>query len=138
MKDVLNRHDLELLIADFYEAMLKDPIVGFIFTDVAKINLEDHLPIIVDFWQDVLFRQARNPKAYTGNALAKHVELSQKIPLKAGHFTRWLYLFFKAVDSNFEGENADKIKQRAELVAKSISAAIDSGKKSSLNLVLER
>lgn len=138
MRDVLNRQDLERLIADFYDEMLQDPIVGHIFVDVAAIDLQHHLPIIVNFWQDALFRQADQKKSYTGNALAKHLELSEKIPLKAGHFTRWLYLFFQAIDRNFEGPNAELMKTRAELVAKSISAAIDSRKKSELNLVLGR
>jgi hemoglobin len=67
-KDVLDRSDVVDIVARFYDAMLKDPIVGFIFTDVAKIDLEHHLPIIVDFWSDSVFKQ----KNYNGNTLQKH------------------------------------------------------------------
>ena len=49
MKDIETRADIEELISIFYEKMLKDPIIGFIFTDIAKIDLEEHLSIICDF-----------------------------------------------------------------------------------------
>lgn len=131
-KDVLERADIEDIVARFYEVMLKDPIVGFIFTDVAKIHLEEHLPIIVDFWSDVVFKQ----KLYQGNTLQKHLEIHQKMPLKPGHFTRWLYLFDKAVNAHHQGANARLMVERAELVAKSISAAIVKAKRSDMKLRL--
>lgn len=132
--DVLERADLEQIIERFYDNMLKDPIVGFIFTDVAKIHLQSHLPLIVDFWQDILLKS----KKYHGNALQKHLELNQKIALKPGHFTRWLYLFNAAVDQQHAGENAELMKHRAELVANSISAAITDRKKGEMKLVLPK
>ena len=131
-KDVLERADIEDIVTRFYEAMLKDPIVGFIFTDVAKIHLEEHLPIIVDFWSDVVFKQ----KSYQGNTLQKHLDIHQKMPLKPGHFTRWLYLFDKAVNDRHQGKNARLMVDRAELVAKSISAAIVKAKRSDMKLRL--
>jgi hemoglobin len=132
VKDVLQRSDIEDIVTRFYEVMLKDPIVGFIFTNVANINLQQHLPIIVDFWDDSLFRQSN----YSGNTLQKHLDIHQKMPLQPGHFTRWLYLFSKAVDQSHAGENAELMKLRAELVAKSISAAIVKRKRSDMKLVL--
>ncbi|GHA02181.1 hypothetical protein GCM10008090_09330 [Arenicella chitinivorans] len=132
--DVLDRTDIEDIVARFYADMLKDPIVGFIFTDVAKIELDHHLPVIVNFWMDVVF----GGRHYDGNPLRKHLELHQKIPLRPGHFTRWLYLFERAVDAQHAGDNADKMKQRAEMVAKSISAAIVQGRRRDMQLVLPR
>ena len=131
-KDVLERADIEDIVKRFYEVMLKDPIVGFIFTDVAKVHLEEHLPIIVDFWSDVVFKQ----KLYQGNSLQKHLDIHQKMPLKPGHFTRWLYLFDKAVNERHQGENTCLMIERAELVAKSISAAIVKAKRSDMKLRL--
>jgi len=132
LKDVSNRADIEEIVSRFYETVLKDPIVGFIFTDIAKINLELHLPIIVDFWSDSLF----HGRDYKGNPLQKHLEISRKLPLRPGHFTRWLYLFNKAVDELNAGSNARLMKSRAEMVAKSISAAITDQKRSQMNLTL--
>ena len=135
--DVESRADLEQIIKNFYAVMLDDPIVGFIFTDVAKIDLASHLPLIVNFWSDIVFgSQAGSEKLYTGNTLRAHLELSQKLALKPGHFTRWLYLFTHAVQENHAGKNASLMIARAELVAKSISAAINDSKKSEMNLVL--
>ena len=130
--DVLARADLEQIVQRFYANMLADPIIGFIFTDVAKIQLEQHLPIIVNFWHDVLFKG----KLYRGNALQKHLQLNQLINLKPGHFTRWLFLFHAAVDEQHAGDNAEKMKQRATLVADAISSAIGERKKGQVPLVL--
>ena len=134
LKDVRVREDIEDIVARFYAVMLKDPIVGFIFTDIAKINLEHHLPIIVDFWSDSLFRGKR----YHGNPLQKHMEIHRKVPLKPGHFTRWLYLFNNAVDEKHSGRNASSMKQRAEMVANSISAKITEQKRADMTLTLAR
>lgn len=130
--DVTTREDISDIVDRFYDEMLKDAIVGFIFTDVANIQLQHHLPIIVDFWNDILFKQ----NSYQGNALQKHLEINELIKLKSGHFTRWLYLFNKAVDHKHKGENAVLMKARAEMVAKTISATIDQRKKGEMTLTL--
>ena len=115
MKDIETRSDIEELIGKFYEKMLKDPIIGFIFTDIAKIDLDEHLSIICDFWETILFTRPvykRGPEV-----MNVHHELNKKIPLKKGHFTRWLYLFSTTVDELFEGERAEKAKERADSIA---------------------
>lgn len=138
MNDVRNRTDVATIVENFYAQALADPIIGFIFTDIAKIELSTHLPLVTDFWADLLFTDGLLDKRYQGNVLQVHVKLAQKIPLRAGHFTRWLYLFHKAVDANFSGPNAERMKQRAESVASSISAALTAGKRGDMNLVLGR
>jgi len=115
MNDIETRADLEELISRFYEKMLKDPIIGFIFTDIAKIDLEEHLSIICDFWETILFTRPvykRGPEV-----MNVHHELNKKIPLRKGHFTRWLYLFSTTIDELFEGERAEKAKERADSIA---------------------
>jgi len=131
--DVQDRVDITNIVTRFYDAMLQDSIIGFIFTDVAKIDLEEHLPIIIDFWEDSLFRT----RHYEGNTLRKHLDISAKMALTPGHFTRWLYLFNQAVEKDHAGPNVDRMKYRAEMVAKAISAAITDGKKTDMNLVLK-
>ena len=133
-KDVTQRADIEDIVARFYDAVLADPIVGFIFTDIAEIQLEHHLPIIVDFWDDIVFTEG----VYKGNPLQKHLDIHHKMPLRPGHFTRWLFLFDKAVKEHHIGDNAQKMLDRAELVAKSISAALIKAKRGDMNLVLPK
>lgn len=134
LKDVSDRSDIEQIVTRFYDAMLVDPIIGYIFTDVVKIDLAQHLPIIVDFWADSLWRE----RSYSGNTLQKHLEISAIIQLTPGHFTRWLYLFERAVDAEHDGINAKAMKARAEMVAKSISAAIARQKRDTMELVLPK
>lgn len=116
--DLASRQDIEKLIEAFYDKMLDDIIIGYIFTQVAKIDLEIHLPVICDFWETVILGV---PKYKKGPEVMKvHLDLNQKIPLKKGHFTRWLYLFHSTVDEMFEGDNARKTKERASLIADSM------------------
>ncbi len=133
MNDVINRDDIHDIVHRFYQVMLVDPIVGYIFTDVAKIHLESHLPIIVDFWEDALF----DTKNYRGNTLQKHLDIHQQLNLKPGHFTRWLHLFDRAVGHQHKGENADRMIRIAERVAKTIAASLNQQKRSGLTLSLK-
>ena len=115
MNDIETREDIELLIGRFYEKMLDDMVIGFIFTDIAKLNLEEHKSIICDFWETVLFNRPaykRGPEV-----MRVHHELNKKIALKKGHFTRWLYLFSTTIDELFEGERAERAKERANSIA---------------------
>jgi len=139
-KDVIEPRDIEDIIERFYEAVLDDSIIGFIFTDVAQIDLAHHLPIIVSFWADSLFKKrgsAADKQRYKGNPLKAHVDLHEKFALRPGHFTRWLFLFNKAVDERYEGVNADAMKSKAEQVAKSISAALVKSRRGEMDLVLK-
>ena len=53
--DITNRPDIDRLMNAFYSRALTDETIGYIFTDVAKLDLEHHLPIIGDFWESLLF-----------------------------------------------------------------------------------
>lgn len=137
MPDVQYRADIEKIVAQFYADALDDPIIGFIFTDVAKIDLASHLPVVVDFWDDVVFPKKIGGKIYSGNTLAVHVQLAELLPLRPGHFTRWLHLFNRALD-DYAGPNTDLMRLRAESVAKSISASLANRKRGDMKLTLDR
>jgi hemoglobin len=100
----------------FYTAALADEKIGYIFKDVAKLDLESHLPVIGDFWETILFQNGVYAR-YGRTPLMVHGELNEKTPLLFDHFTRWLELFEAAVDGDFEGPNADFIKSRAHAIA---------------------
>ena len=124
MNDIETRKDIEQLINEFYIKMLDDIVIGFIFTDIAKINLDEHRAIICDFWETVLFNR---PVYKRGPEVMKvHHELNKKIKLKKGHFTRWLYLFCSTVDELFEGECANRAKDRAHSIAVSMQKRLGS------------
>ncbi len=109
MKDLENREDLELLMNTFYNKLLLDNTINYIFTDIAKINLEEHLPIITDFWNLSLFGKGD----YKSNVLKIHLDLNKMANLTQNHFETWLKTFNSAVDENFLGENSEKIKTKA-------------------------
>lgn len=115
MRDIETRKDIELLVDRFYDRMLGDIIIGFIFTDIAKIDSEEHKPVICDFWETILFNKPvykRGPEV-----MNVHKRLNEKIPLKKGHFRRWLFLFTSTVDELFEGDRAKLAKEKADSIA---------------------
>jgi hemoglobin len=112
-KDIENREDLLLLMQEFYKKLLSDKSISYLFTDVAKINLEHHLPVLVDFWDSILFQTG----TYQKNAMQPHLALHQKSPLTQHHFETWLRYFKTSVDELFTGDNAFIIKERATSIA---------------------
>ena len=112
-KDITKREDLFLLVTRFYEKLLNDDSISYLFTDVAKINLEHHLPVLVDFWDSILFQS----DTYRKNAMQPHLDLHQKSPLTKHHFEIWLRYFKDTVDELFTGDNAFIIKERATSIA---------------------
>jgi len=121
-RDIRDREDLDKLMARFYERMMVDDVIGYIFTHYAKINLDTHLPILSDFWETILFERPvykRGPKA-----MNVHIDLAKNVPLRNQHFNRWLYLFDTTVDELFSGELALKAKVRASSIAKTMQKRI--------------
>jgi hemoglobin len=112
-KDIENRDDLLLLMQQFYKKLLLDGSISYLFTDVAKIKLEHHLPVLVDFWDSILFQTG----TYQKNAMQPHLDLHQKSPLQKHHFETWLRYFKESVDELFTGNNAFLIKERATSIA---------------------
>lgn len=107
--DIKNRNDIEKLINTFYGKIKTDIKISYFFTDVAKVNWEEHLPKMYDFWENIMFSKGN----YTGNPMTKHKELHQKSEMKEAHFKHWNALFNETVDELFTGEKAEEIKQRA-------------------------
>ena len=111
--DIQSREGIILLVDAFYKEVQKNDKIGSIFTDVAKVNWEHHLPKMYDFWESVLFGKA----VYKGNPMLTHFKLKEKATLQEKEFTEWKNTFFTTVDQLFEGENAKIIKQKAQSVA---------------------
>jgi hemoglobin len=120
--DIRNRADCERLVRAFYSRTLTDPVIGFIFTDVAKLDLEAHVPRITSFWETVLL----GARSYGGGAFRPHAALHAKVRMRRGHFERWLVLWGTTVDELFEGELAELAKSHAERVAAAFLARLAS------------
>jgi hemoglobin len=112
-KDIASRDDLFLLVTQFYEKLLSDHSISYLFTDIAKIDLAHHQPVLVDFWDSILFQS----DTYHKNAMQPHITFHQKSPLQPQHFETWLRYFNETVDELFEGEKAFLAKERALSIA---------------------
>lgn len=112
-KDIETRDDLLLLMARFYEKLLSDNSISYLFTDVAKIDLAHHLPVLADFWDSILFQA----DTYRKNAMQLHLDLHARSPLQSHHFETWLRYFIETTDELFEGEKAFLAKERAVSIA---------------------
>lgn len=106
--DISHRSDIEHLVTAFYEKATKDPTIGPFFTQL-PMDWEKHLPLMVSFWENTLFYTG----GYSGNMMDVHRNVHEKMPLEPAHFGRWTQLFCQTVDEYFEGELAERAKQRA-------------------------
>jgi len=111
--DITTRADIKLVIEKFYDKLLVDELVGFLFTEVIQLNLKEHLPRLVDFWEDQLLGSNK----YSGNPMRVHMNLHMKEPLKKEHFEHWLKHFHQTIDEHFFGAKAHLAKERALSIA---------------------
>ncbi len=126
MEDILNTDDLYLLVDKFYQKLLSDISISYIFTDVVKINLEEHLPILVTFWSQAIF----NTGGYFNNLTQIHLDISEKEYLTPELFAIWIAHFNASVDENFIGINSEKIKTQALSLATIMQIKINLSNKS--------
>ncbi|HRD51385.1 MAG TPA: group III truncated hemoglobin [Flavobacteriales bacterium] len=120
LRDIESPDDVILLVDTFYRAALIDPVIGHIFVDVAKIDLESHMPRLYRFWCAILLGMP----TYRENAFAPHMRLHQLHPLEPQHFERWLALFHGTIDSLFEGPTAELAKKRSRDIATAMAGKL--------------
>jgi hemoglobin len=120
--DIENRKDVEKLVNSFYDKVKQDPVIGFIFNDVAKVNWDKHLPVLYDFWENIIFLTGK----YSGNPMSAHLNLNSRVPLTKAHFQRWLELFTQTIDELFEGKKAELAKEKAISIATIMETKITS------------
>lgn len=112
MKDIQNKEDIRYLVETFYTTVLADPLIGPVFT-AANFDLESHVPIMISFWETILF----DVITYQGNPMLKHLELNRSVPLYPSHFERWMSIWKETVNLKFMGPLAEKAIVRAMSIA---------------------
>ena len=120
LRDIDDRADCERLVRAFYGRALVDPVIGWIFVDVAELDVEAHVPRIASFWETILL----GAHSYGGGAFAPHAALHARVRLRAGHFERWLWLWRTTVDELFAGPRAELAKSHAQRVAQAFHARL--------------
>ncbi|SDS05698.1 group III truncated hemoglobin [Gramella sp. MAR_2010_147] len=121
MKDIQNRKDIELLVDEFYKLVIKDELIGHLFTQIVKLDWNVHIPVMYDFWETSLLGKTK----YKGNPMLRHIELNRKETLKPEHFDRWLSLWEQSIKSNFKGEKAGMAIQRGHQIAELMKFKIE-------------
>jgi hemoglobin len=118
VKQTINSREEVIKIVDsFYAKVRKDELIGPIFTDEAKVDWDEHLPKLYNFWEDLLF----GTENYNGRPFPPHM----KFNLKIEHFERWLKLFVETIDENFSGMKAEEMKARALRIAQNFLRNIE-------------
>lgn len=112
-RDIQGRPDLERLLRAFYADATRDDLIGHFFTEVVVLDLDTHIPRLVDFWESVLL----GGHAYRSDAMRVHQQLNSRSPMLEEHFTRWTDLWCAHVDALFHGPVAERAKQRAISIA---------------------
>ena len=114
MQDISNREDIHFIITKFYEKLVTDTEMLPFFDAILKQNhLDDHINVIADFWNDILFYTT----SYQNNVLQKHLSFDDKVTFKKAHFEKWLHYLTKTVQDFFKGQNAQNMLDRANSIA---------------------
>jgi hemoglobin len=121
VRDISTRDDCVRIVRAFYGRAINDPIIGWLFTDVANLDLEAHVPTIASFWETILL----GARSYQGGAFAPHAALHMRVPLRRGHFERWLWLWHATIDELFAGERAELAKSHASRVANAFHGRLE-------------
>lgn len=112
-KDIENKQDIEFLLHSFYNVVRKNEIIGYIFDEIIKVNWEQHLPLITNFWETLLFGK----DTFKGNPMLTHIQISKKVPLTKLHFDTWLQIWNNTINEYFFGKKAEEAKQKAQNIA---------------------
>lgn len=110
---IQSRQEIIHIVDSFYTKVRADELIGPIFNDVAKVDWDEHLPKLYNFWEDLILGSDN----YRGRPFPPHM----KLDLKIEHFERWLSLFTQTVDENYSGLKAEEIKARARRIAYNFS-----------------
>jgi len=108
--DIRDKNDIIHIVNTFYDKVKQDAILQKFFLHV---NWDKHLPVMYDFWQNVLFYTGD----YSGNPMEKHRMVIEKFNLDHEHFMRWIQLFTSVVADLHAGKNTRLIIQRAKSIA---------------------
>ena len=104
----------------FYARVLVDERLAPIFLDVARIDLELHLPHIRAYWEKLLLGGAD----YQRHTMNIHRALHAKQRLEPADFERWLSLFRRTVAASYAGPHAERAVQVAGHIAGNMRAGL--------------
>lgn len=102
-----------MLVKSFYDKLMVDEHIGHFFNEAIELDLNEHLPIISNFWDSMLL----GAQKYQGNPMQKHIALSKAARMEASHFDRWLKHWEHTINAHFSGPKAEEAVARAKQIA---------------------
>lgn len=119
--DLDSPEHIRFFIERFYDKVLADDLLAHIFTDVAGIDIEVHIPMICSYWEKLLL----GDKAYKRHTMNIHRHLHERFPLTRQEFDRWLSHFITTANEYCEGKNTQQAIQVATSIAKNMDIALN-------------
>ena len=111
--DLDSRPRIELFVDLFYQRLLADEQLSPLFLDVARVDLEQHLPQIKDYWCKLPLGES----GYRRHTMQIHRQLHGRRSLTTADFQRWLGHFHATLDENFQGPYTEKARRIAIAIA---------------------
>jgi len=112
--DISTREDIHYIITEFYKKLVSDKMMLPFFEEIVrKKELNHHIDVITDFWQDILL----NTNTYKNNVLQKHLDFHEKVVFEKAHFTKWLQYISISITDSFEGQTSQNMIDRAKSIA---------------------
>jgi hemoglobin len=118
--DLDSRAHIHDLVVDFYREVVFDDLLEPIFGEVAEVDWERHIPLLIDYWCRVLLHQP----GYDGSILDAHAHLHSLEPLRPELFDRWYQLWATSVDSRWSGPIAETAKHHAVRIGGTLARRI--------------
>lgn len=118
--DLQSRDDIERFVTAFYQRLLNDEQLAPIFVDVADIDLDQHKPLIIAYWEKLLLGGTE----YRRHTMNIHRAVHSKRPLRGEDFQRWLTFFTQTMDELYEGPLANRAKTIAATIADNMQASL--------------
>ena len=119
--DLDSKENIKTFIELFYEKVLKDEMLAHIFTDVAKIDVNVHIPTIRKYWEKLLLGEDE----YKRHTMNIHRDVHAKFPLTRTEFDQWLKLFVETAKANFEGPKTDRAIKVASAIAYNMDVSLN-------------
>ena len=113
LENEITRENLNKLVVKFYAKVVKDDLIGPIFTDVLGEDLKGekwqaHIQLLTDFWASI----GLGDGSYAGSPFAPHIQFRDRLSIEA--FDRWMKLFFETLNTIYEPKLAQLFLARSK------------------------
>ena len=107
--DLTTRGAIDDLVTTFYREIVFDDLLEPVFSEVAEVEWDRHIPVLVDYWASLLL----GTREHRSRVMGVHRHLHGLAPVERDHCDRWYSLWVGCVDERWAGPNAERAKHHA-------------------------